>query len=236
MQDIKDAEVDSVRDLTSFLDAELDFHERCAEELRRVRRSWAGAAMSPPSRSGREPGRSRSNTAHSYNDRLSRTNSNTTYQEEPEPEPVRLPIRSNSRVNNGGHEMPARPPIGRASTFQGGSVSDRMRSSGSGTPAYGQNGSNVSALRAGLRPVNRIQTNTANVFSDDADDTASESTSPEYWGERSASPATSYSSLSRSTSALSAGGLGTRKAPPPPPPSRSKKPAPPIPAKRDLGY
>ncbi len=63
------------------------------------------------------------------------------------------------------------------------------------------------------------------MFTDDGDDTASGSGSPE-WGERSASPATSYGSLSRSTSAL-----GTRKAPPPPP-SRSKKPAPPIPAKR----
>ncbi|EOO04048.1 putative bar domain-containing protein [Phaeoacremonium minimum UCRPA7] len=35
MQDIKDAEVDSVRDLTHFLDAELEYHERCAEELKR---------------------------------------------------------------------------------------------------------------------------------------------------------------------------------------------------------
>ncbi|KAH9434667.1 hypothetical protein MCOR02_003632 [Pyricularia oryzae] len=52
MQDIKDAEADSTRDLTGFLDAELEYHERCAEELRRTRENWAGAnVQGSPSRS-----------------------------------------------------------------------------------------------------------------------------------------------------------------------------------------
>ncbi|KAH6661452.1 hypothetical protein EV126DRAFT_477434 [Verticillium dahliae] len=53
MQDIKEAEADNVRDLSNFLDAELEYHERCAEELRRVRQAWATI---------------RANTARSFND------------------------------------------------------------------------------------------------------------------------------------------------------------------------
>ncbi len=252
MQDIKDAEADSVADLTRFLDAELDYHERCADELRRVRRTWTAGGPAPaatPSHGGaaaaasRGSSRSRSNTAHSYSERLSRTNSsNPVYEaDEPEPEPVRMPIRSNTRVTNGvgAGVATSRPPIGRASTYQGSAASDRAYGSGSGaaTPVYGQQTAvpNVGALRANLRPVSRIQTNAGapNVFADDGDDTASGSGSPD-WADRSASPATSYGSLSRSTSAIST--PGARKAPPPPPPSRAKKPAPPIPPKREVGY
>lgn len=259
MQDIKDAEVDSVRDLTHFLDAELEYHERCAEELKRVRRSWAGAATAAANTgySGgaglerRPTGRSRSNTAHSYTERLalSRTSSNNAnnshiYEDQDtEFENVRPPIRSLSRMSTQGSvppEMPARPVIGRANTFQAGAGPGSSRaSSGATTPNYGQNTmpTNVGSLRGQLRPVSRITTSNSirdDVFGDHTEeDTASGSGSPD-WAERSASPATSYGSLSRTTSALTIG--GTRKAPPPPPPSRSKKPPPPVPARRELGY
>lgn len=286
MQDIKDAEVDSVRDLTAFLDVELDYHERCAEELRRVRQSWTGSTQSPTSpRSGnsygagnleRRPKRcSRSNTAQSLTDRFSRTNSRATGTSEidglePEPEPARLmPIRSNASSRPSSNavatlahreppEIPVRPSIGRANTLQS-SERDRDgsrmagRYSGATTPSAASVAAresyfgnqpiavqNVSALRGQLRPVSRINTGPSqDVFADRDDDTASGSGSPE-WGERSASPATSFGSLSRSTSNL-AGGTGAstggyRKAPPPPPPSRAKKPPPPLPAKREVGY
>ena len=230
MQDIKDAEVDSVRDLTSFLDAELDFHERCAEELRRARRSWVAPSASSPGLERRGTGRSRSNTAHSYSERSTR---NDIYEEEePEPRhlPVRMPIRSNSRLPTP-PDLPtsARPSYGRSATFQGPSTLERRLS---GAPQV----ANVGVLRNQLRPVSRIVTTTHrdDVFADRYDDdnttsTGSGSGSPE-WGDRSASPATSFGSLSRSTSNIA------RKAPPPPPPSRSKKPPPPIPAKREVGY
>jgi hypothetical protein len=233
MQDIKDAEVDSVRDLSSFLDTELDYHERCVEELRRAKQSWAAGdgGMAPPRRiTGGGGGRSRSSTAQSFTGgRLSRTNSHSVYDDDdviPEREPARLPIRPASRPSNGYRDstpdIPAttRPTIGRANTFQG-----RVPSSGELGGRF-----NAGAARAGLRPVGRIQT-TGNVFSDDGEDTASGSGSPD-WADRSASPATSLGSLSRSTSNIAA----QRKAPPPPPPSRSKKPPPPVPVKRDLGY
>jgi hypothetical protein len=40
MQDIKEAEVDSVVDLTAFLDAELEYYEQCREVLLRLREEW----------------------------------------------------------------------------------------------------------------------------------------------------------------------------------------------------
>lgn len=267
MQDIKDAEGDSVRDLTHFLDAELDYHERCTEELRRVRRSWVGGASASSGPAERRPtGRSRSNTAHSYTERLSRTTSHDIYEadeQEPEPErrtpqqtraePVRMPLRSRLSISSGlglgqqqqQADMPGRPTIGRAQTFQGGASIDReraavgSRTSGTTTPNGSTYGANkVGSLRGQLRPVGRISTRAEDVFADRDDDTASGSGSPNGWGERSASPATSFGSLSRSTSnvATPMTGTGARKAPPPPPPSRSKKPPPPVPAKREVLY
>ncbi|KAK3941007.1 Endophilin-A2 [Diplogelasinospora grovesii] len=266
MQDIRDAEADSVRDITSFLDAELDYHERCAEELRRVRQNWAGAStVSNGYGSGverRPTGRSRSNTAHSYTERLSRrTSHNHIYEDENEPEPeaqpVRMPIRSNASSRTGlsvsseQPDVPRRPSVNRASTFQGGASMDRERVggriSGTSTPkstyAVDQNIPNVGSLRGQLRPVSRINTN--DIFADRDDDTASGSGSPD-WADRSATPASSVGSLSRTTSNSAVNGngsgsgnclgMGTRKAPPPPPPSRSKKPPPPVPARRDVGY
>lgn len=40
MQDIKEAEDESVDDLTNLLDIELEYFEKCAEELRRLKAQW----------------------------------------------------------------------------------------------------------------------------------------------------------------------------------------------------
>ena len=40
MQDIKEAEDESVDDLTQLLDTELEYFERCAQELRRLKSQW----------------------------------------------------------------------------------------------------------------------------------------------------------------------------------------------------
>ncbi|KAK4207755.1 hypothetical protein QBC37DRAFT_379756 [Rhypophila decipiens] len=255
MQDIRDAEVDNVRDLTSFLDAELDYHERCAEELRRVRKSWAASGVSSGHGSygsvveRRPTGRSRSSTAQS----ISRTNSHhNIYEadEESEAPPVRMPIRSATtrpvlgmQPQHQQGDSPPRSMIGRASTFQGGASLDRERvrsgsisattSAASSTYAVNQHISNVGGLRGQLRPVNKIVTSRDrdDVFGDD--ESTSDSGSPDY---RSTSPATSIGSLSRTYSSAGSTGNGFRKAPPPPPPSRSKKPPPPVPARREVGY
>lgn len=248
MQDIKDAEADSIRDLTRFLDAELDYHERCAEELRRVRQSWAaGSAGGGSPRARRPTGRSRSNTAEqsSYGGSrlaLSRTNSNVYEEEEADDFPshnARAPIRSQSRISVNSQasdrpEMP-RPGISRSNTYQnernlGANLS--RTTSGTSTPLREAPPPqmNVGSLRGQLRPTGSSRASAMDVFADhDGDDTGSSDTP-----DRSTSPATSYGSLSRTNTAPSVA-IG-KKAPPPPPPSRAKKPAPPVPMRREVGY
>ncbi|KAI1493310.1 hypothetical protein F5X96DRAFT_238240 [Biscogniauxia mediterranea] len=260
MQDIKEAEADSIRDITNFLDCELDYYERCAEELRRVKQEWpAGQTQSSSGPRSMEPSysrRSRSNTVQSYSERNDRTERWATRQdvreEEPTPEPVRMPVR-NSRYGSGGRVSPevVRPSINRTSTAGGSFEGPSSRNSVYREPplpppssdSYSRKASvasipptNIGNLRSNLRPVSKIHTQNSNpdVFGDDYD-TATSSGSPEY--DRSESPATSYESLSRSTSNVGMRAPVTgKKAPPPPPPSRAKKPAPPIPVKRDIAY
>jgi hypothetical protein len=241
MQDIQDSEADSTRDLTQFLDAELEYHERCAEELRRVRQNWPAASSAGYNPVERPTVRSRSNTAHSFTERLSRTN---THEAESSAPPVRMPIRpGNSRRQSHTQQQadgPVRPTIGSSSSssFQGGASLDRERGrvSGTSTPTPI---ANVGALRGQLRPVNRIVTSAPreDVFADRDSDEGSDAGSPD-WANRSASSATSVGSLSRtpSNNAVMGSAGGLKKAPPPPPPSRSKKPPPPVPTRRDTGY
>lgn len=42
MQDIKEAEVDNVVDMGAFLDAQLEYHERCREALLQLKNDWPG--------------------------------------------------------------------------------------------------------------------------------------------------------------------------------------------------
>lgn len=218
MQDIKEAEADSAAALNEFLDAQLDFHERCADELRRARQTVGrGGAVggntvrsSPPRpRSARPPARSRSNTARSWQDRPSAV------QEEYEPQPQPLPLRNrNASPSMRLPPAPPRPAPSRAQTTE-----PRLAPrSTTGPPPL---------------PLTRVRTDgvayghrTDDIFADD--DSTSGSGSPDY-GDRSLSPATSYGSLGRSS--------GGKKAPPPPPPvNRAKKPAPPVPARKDFAY
>ncbi|KAI9154945.1 cyclin h [Paramyrothecium foliicola] len=217
MQDIKEAEPDSVAALTCFLDAELEYHERAAEELRRVRQSWTSVAAhsSPSSRPPRHISRSRSNTARSWQE----PRPSAVYEEaEEEPEP--LPVRPSaySRPSLQPPSQPPRPSLARASTHDG------RNSMARGSPT----------------PLARIATDSGtygrggagdDVFGDDRSTSGSGSGSPDLV-ERSASPATSYGSLSRQPSYMTIG----KKAPPPPPPSRAKKPPPPVPTRREVIY
>jgi hypothetical protein len=40
MEDIKEAEADSITDLGAFLDTELEYFDRCRDELLRLKRDW----------------------------------------------------------------------------------------------------------------------------------------------------------------------------------------------------
>lgn len=264
MQDIKDAEADSVRDLTRFMDVELDYHERCADAIRQKRAQWSGAGgLSPTDSYGardrdygngasrRPSGRSRSNTAQSgsYTPRSGggasygardAYNDGPAYDDEPdEMPPMRVPIRSQSRVSvhsaastNHDPMPPARPSVARASTYGAGGGNlglSRTPSSNTMTPLNvvpPPSQVNVSSLRGQLRPTARPAA--MDVFADD-DDTASSDTAP-----GSASPATSYGSSTRGGGGPTTALVGKKA--PPPPPSRAKKPPPPVPNRRELQY
>lgn len=248
MQDIQDAEADSIRDLTRFLDVELDYHERCAETLRQTRANWTadasgGSPVDSYGGSARRPSaRSRSNTAQgasSFSRSASYSHDHVpSAYEEPDEIPnthMRVPIRSQSRISNSSaassgaatHRerdrspaaQPLRPTVSRSSTY---SISRTPSAGLSVVPPPAMN--NVASLRGQLRPTARPAA--MDVFRDDGDDTESSDTPP-----GSASPATSYSSSSRTNLSNGAGALGKKA--PPPPPNRAKKPAPPVPNRRE---
>ncbi|KAI1197593.1 BAR domain-containing protein [Nemania serpens] len=247
MMDIKEAEADSVRDLGNFLDSELDYYERCAEELRRAKKEWVGGQTqaSLGSRASdfgcvRRP----TNRSYTENEGTERwAGRQDVSDREPTPEPVRMPIRSNRSPPRG----TVAPEIVRPGMHRAATVATYREPPQAPVPEISIRQTNttpshVGSLRNKLRPISRIQTTQSlspDSYGEDYD-TATSSGSPEY--ERGESPATSYGSLSRTTSnnALrhtTSATTGTmRKAPPPPPPSRSKKPPPPIPAKRDTAY
>lgn len=218
MQDIKDAEMDSVASLASFLDAELDYHDRAAAELRRARQVLQGhSGRVSPQEELRPSGRSRSNTARSW-----QTPAPAVVPEEPErvfaPTPRRRIPSHSSHDGDAAPPQPPRPFPSKAATFESRSVS------------------------AGHRAVPTVLTRTVtdngvyggrprDVFADD-DSVDSGGQSPD-WNYRSASPATSYGSVSRSTSSLM-----VKKPPPPPPPVNraTKPPPPPVPRKINVGY
>ena len=226
MQDIKEADGESASALTEFLDAQLEYHERAAEELRRVKQQWSvTGAGSPGSNTRPYKTRSRSNTARSRQETF-----HTTLHEEQEPmeEVPRLPTRP-SHVRPA--PQPPRPMVSRAATCEG-----RL------APTPLTHVPQVPAL-----PLSRVHTDRSGyarggayggrgsfgytVDDDDASSEHSSGSSPHYT--RSASPATSYGSLSRSASAVA-----LKKAPPPPPPvNRAKKPPPPPPSRKPTtGY
>lgn len=255
MQDIKDAEADSIRDLTSFLDVELDYHERCAETLRQTRAAWPVDASASPvnsygghNGSSRRPtGRSRSNTAQSnslsrtntYDDRNSNYAATPTYEEpddmpSPNQQHVRVPIRSQSRISvqSAASSSGARdrdrspaPPVAQRPAVGRASTYTLSRTPSAGLSVVPPP-SNVASLRGQLRPTGQQRAAAMDVFGDD-EDTDRSDTPP-----GSASPATSYSNSSR-TNLNGSSGIAGKKAPPPPPPSRAKKPPPPVPNRRE---
>ncbi|PBP22761.1 BAR domain-containing protein [Diplocarpon rosae] len=238
MQDIKEAEAESVADLGAFLESELEYYDRCREELLKLKREWPAGQTPPQREPKRPPPRSRSNTTtHSYSDR---------YHEEapplPEPE-VRPSIRSQGRVTSSRVDVPdeysaaepsPRPTIGRSSGFPGPIGIHREP-----TPVSGFRQHTVpqdpGSLRAQLRPSSRVNSGGPDVFGDRSDDSTLNSASPDRsYSARSVSPATSHGSVgSRTASYSTLNTAQTRtKGPPPPPPSRAKKPPPPPPMKR----
>jgi len=218
MIDIKEAEVDSVADLSAFLDAELAYYDRSREILLQLKRDWPASAAAQ-----RRGPRSRSNTTTSFRG----------IEEELPPPEIRIPNRSrvSSAANSPRREVPGfdwnqKPMIRRESTFEGPrSLQGEVSPNGMPRLSRVPTDSSILSTRSQLRTVNRGAA--PDVFGDQNDGIE------EYDSyDRAISPAPSFGSRSASWAAPEFGGSNGRKAPPPPPPSRSKKPPPPPPFKR----
>ncbi|KAJ5280417.1 hypothetical protein N7478_005789 [Penicillium angulare] len=247
MQDIKEGEADSVMDLGQFLDAQLEYHDRCRETLLQLKNEWPGGTGRGPSPT-RRPTRPHPNTAHSYQERY-----------EPVQEEMISAVESRATIrptrtisSNVADTFPrdvqrdltpvshgySRPVLSRTPTFEG-PAQLRQEQSPIASQWIQRTASDTLPARR-----NSILLNTRTNADPYADSEVSSygsygRSSPErLYGDRSCSPATSHGSsvASRrpSNTALNASGL-TKKAPPPPPPSRAKKPPPPPPpVKRSL--
>ncbi|TKX22266.1 BAR domain-containing protein 1 [Elsinoe australis] len=223
MLDIKEAEVDSIADLTSFIDAELNYYDRAREILLQLKQDWPVSPEQPGSAQRRAP-RSRASTMSAYRN--------------PDDEDRSLALPARSRVVSAqssiqgspvrerpGYDFPAKPTFSRTTTFEGPRSLQQRDDSPASLPRLSRVPTENSVLsgRNALRPIRTRDSANGDVFSDANDD--------DYYDSRSASPAPSFASMRSSSYAN--GGEGTRKmAPPPPPPSRSKKPPPPPPLKR----
>ena len=261
MEDIKESESESIADLTDFLDAELEYYDRCREILLQLKQEWpAGYAVlnsdgnfdlltgCRESDSARKLSRSRSNTAYSYPERHQGVEDDTRRRPAPPPpQPERPWSRPSDRiVSNSVPQSPKReyagydfginrPGFNRSTTFEGPVHVHRDVS-----PAAAQRMARVPSdslsirtQKAQLRSVNRLQTDCYDDPSDTSTFYSNSTSSPDrYFDESVPSPATSHGSgPSRTFSSGTLNSMNGKKAPPPPPP-RSKKPPPPPPTKR----
>jgi len=229
MFEIKDAEGESVNDLTAFLEAQLSYHDSCREALLQLQNEWpAQAAFGQAPVAQRQvssqsqlnarpslPNRSRSNTVRSF---LS------TQSDREEAEQVRPSIRSRQPSSRYGDvpaaelEVPrARPGVHRATTYQ--TQPQERRDISPVQPGR------LSRVPSESVVLQSTRTNLRRV------DTMSSQQEQDVFADE--SPLTPQGSGSQTP-------VGGRR-PPPPPPSRSSKPGglgkaapPPPPAKRTL--
>ncbi|KAL1853771.1 hypothetical protein Plec18167_005022 [Paecilomyces lecythidis] len=238
MLDIKESEPESVMDLSAFMEAELEYHERCREALLQLRGDWPASQGRAPNPGGRRPGRPRANTALSYQERYEPV------EEEPVAQRPSLRTMRTASSNNitqspndsySSDYAYQRPVYSNTPSFEGPTQLQGDQSPARMSRVINDN-SAIQSTRSSLRPVSKAY---VDPYADSADETGSYSnTSPDRsYGELSTSPATSHGSvMSRNPSSTTLNGAGiSKKGPPPPPPSRAKKPPPPPPPmKRNL--
>ncbi|KAJ9217983.1 hypothetical protein DTO166G4_374 [Paecilomyces variotii] len=234
MLDIKESEPESVADLSAFMDAELEYHERCREALLQLRNDWPAGQGRAPNPGGRRPGRPRANTAHSYQERYEPV------EEEPVLQTHRPSLRSmGTPSSNSVMESPndsystdyayQRPVYSSTPSFEGPTQLQGDQSPARMSRVINDNTA-IRSTRSSLRPVSKAY---VDPYADSADEAGSYSTTSPL----STSPAASHGSvMSRNPSSTTLNGAGIiKKGPPPPPPSRAKKPPPPPPPmKRNL--
>lgn len=257
MHDIKETDEDAAADLAAFLDAQLEYYDKCREVLLQLKNDWPGAPM--PSRtstpSGHRYGRTRSNTAHSFNERVeplheeepvtynvapARPTMTRSGMLSPTPTPMlEVPVTNGYQTETNY----TRPTVNRTSTFEGPMQLRQDYQSPAPRTTMRRTGSVSSAVRpesaarpdySQLRPIQMAVGSPQYEDVPDEGDPFNRSTPDLSYG-GSASSQTSQLSPSASSTALN--GLGiNKKGPPPPPPSRAKKPPPPPPPMKRPSY
>lgn len=234
MLDIREAEADSIADLTAFVDAELNYYDRAREILLQLKQDWPSTSDVAPNSQRRNP-RSRASTVSAYRNA------------DEESAAINIPVRSrvaSAQTSTQSSPMrerfdfaPARPTIGRAqSNFEG------PRSLRDGSPASlprlsrVPTDTSVLSTRNALRPI-RTRDSGTDVFGDSQSPTSASYQDHADYYDSYHSPLPSPGPGSRAASQMGDypngnGGGRQKMAPPPPPPSRSKKPPPPPPLKR----
>ncbi|KAJ5775266.1 uncharacterized protein N7511_000277 [Penicillium nucicola] len=233
MQDVKEAEVDNVMDMGTFLDAQLEYHERSREALLQLKQEWVGSSQTQTPT--RRPTRARSNTAHSYQERYEPLHEEVINATEARPA-----IRSSKTIATQYADSPpretyatSRPVLSRVSTFEG--PTQLRQEPPVASQWIGQRTASENSVAYGRRSSTQVGSGrvSADPYADSEEVSSYGRSSPErmFGGGRSISPATSHGSVaSRKPSATNMSTLGlSKKAPPPPPPSRAKKPPPPPP-------
>lgn len=189
---------------------------------------------------GRRTGRARSNTAHSYQERYEPLHEEPTSHmsesrpvirsRQPSSHHADSPVREAYPAENGNTGF-QRPAYNRTPTFEGPS---QLRQDQTMVPTPLYRATSDFALRRTPSQA-RHPVTWRDSYADPSEDLGPFGGAPSpdrSYGERSASPSTSYggSILSRTTSATTLNSVNlAKKAPPPPPPSRAKKPPPPPP-------
>ncbi|KAE8331867.1 hypothetical protein BDV39DRAFT_167718 [Aspergillus sergii] len=220
MQDIKEGEVESIADLEAFLEAQLNYHEKCREVLLQLKNDWPSRQSQTQSSSGRRPGRARASTAHSYQERYE-----PLHEELSNSADLRPIIRSSRSPSDVGDSrevyapepVPQRPLLGRTSTFE--------------SPAQlRQEQMYSSSPRPSRAPSENFITGRNSVLARMAADPSEEASPDRLYQGRSDSPVSPFGGVTRRSSSTTLNGAAVqKKAPPPPPPSRAKKPPPPPP-------
>ncbi|GIK00491.1 hypothetical protein Aspvir_004516 [Aspergillus viridinutans] len=241
MYDIKDAEVEGVVDLAAFLEAQLNYHERCREVLLQIKNDWPADQFQSQTPNGRRTGRARSNTAHSYHERYEPLHEELTNSVGPRPiirsdrhtssVPPTLPVREAYPA-----ETPyQRPVLNRTSTFEGPSQLRQLQPSGSSSWQSRATSENFISRRDSSqpRPVSMMPDNPYTDLYEES--TAHVNSHSDVFCQGRLSPSSYGNAISRraSSGTLNSSALN-KKAPPPPPPSRAKKPPPPPPTKRPM--
>ena len=226
MFEIKDAESESVNDLTAFLEAQLSYHDRCREALLQLQNEWPAPEAFGQGLGGQRQVSSQSSVNNRPAHNRSRSNTVKSFfsaqGDRDEPEQVRPSIRSRPPSSRYGDppaaelDMPrARPGVHRATTYQ--TQTQERRDISPVAPIRMTRAPSDSLMlqstRTNLRRVDTMPSQ-QDVFADELN-------------------------LTPQSSGTQTPNGGRR--PPPPPPSRSSKPGglgkaapPPPPAKRTL--